>query len=185
MRIQLLSKRYAQALFGLALENKVLKEVHQDLFMVGTVLNENRELRKVLANPVLDGYKKVRVLNKLFEGKVQTLTIKFLALITKKGREKYILFICKSFEEIYKEYKNIMEVQLTTAYKADAKLRDEMIKKLETFTKKHLQLSESIDEEIIGGFKLNFMDYQYDASIKTQLKRLGKEFSKNLYVKQY
>lgn len=185
MRIQLLSKRYAQALFGLAIENKVLEEVHQDLFMVGTVLNENRELRKVLANPVLDGYKKVRVLNKLFEGKVQTLTIKFLALITKKGREKYILSICKSFEEIYKEYKNILEVHLTMAYKADAKLRAEMIKKLETFTKKHLQLSESIDEEIIGGFKLNFMDYQYDASIKTQLKKLGKEFSKNLYVKQY
>lgn len=185
MRIQLLSKRYAQALFDLALENKVLEEIHQDLFMVGTVLNENRELRKVLANPVLDGYKKVRVLNKLFEGKVQTLTIKFLALITKKDREKYILFICQSFEEIYKEYKNIIEVQLTAAYKADAKLRAGIIKKLETFTKKHLQLSESIDEDMIGGFKLNFMDYQYDASVKTQLKRLGKEFSKNLYVKKY
>jgi F-type H+-transporting ATPase subunit delta len=185
MRIQLLSKRYAQALFGLALENKVLEEVNDDMLLVGSVLDENRVLRKVMANPVMDGYKKVRVLRKLFEGKIQPLTFKFLELITRKGREQYISFICKAFSEIYKEYKNIIEVQLTTAFKADEKLRKTMLAKLQSFTDKHLKVSENIDEEIIGGFKLNFEDYQYDASIKTQLKRMGKEFSKNLYVRKY
>ena len=185
MRIQLLSNRYAQALFGLALENKILEEVKNDMLLIGTVLEENRNLRKVMANPVLDGYKKIRVLNKLFEGKIQTLSLKFLQLITRKGREQYISFICKAFNEIYKEYKNIVDVQFTTAYKIDEALRKTMLKKLKSFTDKHLEVSESIDEEIIGGFRLNFADYQYDASVKTQLKRLGKEFSKNLYVKQY
>lgn len=185
MRIQLLSKRYAQALFGLALENKILEEVKNDMLLVGAVLEENRVLRKVMANPVLDGYKKIRVLNKLFEGKVQNLSLKFLQLITRKNREQYISSICKAFNEIYKEYKNIVDVQFTTAYKIDESLRKTMLKKLKSFTDKHLEVSESIDEEIIGGFKLNFADYQYDASIKTQLKRLGKEFSKNLYVKEY
>lgn len=185
MRIQLLSKRYAQALFGLALEYKILEEVKNDLLLVSTVLEENRILRRVLANPVLDGYKKVRVLKKLFDGKVNKLTLKFLELITRKGRELYISSICDAFNEIYKEYKNIVEVQFTTAYKIDEQLRKPMLKKLQSFTDKQLEVSESIDEEIIGGFRLNFADYQYDASIKTQLKRLGKEFSKNLYVKQY
>jgi F-type H+-transporting ATPase subunit delta len=185
MRIQLLSKRYAQALFGLAVENNILEEVHADMLMVGAVLEENRVLRKVLANPVLDSYKKIKILNKLFDKKVQKLSLKFLLLITKKGREQYISFICKAFNEIYKEHKNIVEVQFTTAYKIDEELRKAMLKKLQSFTQKHLEISEKIDEEIIGGFKLNFEDYQYDASIKTQLKRLRKEFSKNLYVRKY
>lgn len=34
MRIQLLSKRYAQALFGLALENKILEEVKNDMLLI-------------------------------------------------------------------------------------------------------------------------------------------------------
>lgn len=185
MRIQLLSKRYAQALFGLAIENKILEEVQTDMLMVGAVLDENRVLRKVLANPVLDGYRKIKILNDLFDGKVQKLSLRFLVLITKKGREQYISFICKAFNEIYKEYKNIVEVQFTTAYKIDNKLRKTMLSKLQSFTKKQLEVSERIDEEIIGGFKLNFEDYQYDASIKTQLKRMRKEFSKNLYVRKY
>ena len=185
MRIQLLSKRYAQAIFGLALENKILEEVKNDMLLVNSVLDENRVLRRLMANPVLDGYKKIRVLNKLFEGKVQKLSLKFLQLITRKGREQYISFICKAFIEIYKEYKNIVDVQFTTAHKIDENLRKTMLKKLQEFTEKHLEVSENIDKEIIGGFKLNFADYQYDASIKTQLKRLGKEFSKNLYVKEY
>jgi F-type H+-transporting ATPase subunit delta len=124
-------------------------------------------------------------LKKLFEGKVQKLSLKFLQLIARKDRERYITFICKAFNEIYKEYKNIISVQLTTAYQTDAKLRKEVVSKLEAFTKKHLEISEIINEEIIGGFKLNFEDYQYDASISTQLKRMGKEFSKNLYVRKY
>ena len=185
MRIQLLSKRYAQALFGLAVENKILEEVQNDMLLIGTVLDENRTLRKVMANPVIDGYKKVRVLNKLFEGKIEKLSLKFLQLITRKDRERYITSICKAFDDIYKEYKNIISVQLTTAYKTDAKLRKEIVAKLEAFTKKHLEVSEVIDEKIIGGFKLNFEDYQYDASVSIQLKRVGKEFSKNLYVRKY
>jgi F-type H+-transporting ATPase subunit delta len=49
-------------------------------------------------------------------------------------------------------------------------------------TEKKLEVTEKVDEDLIGGFKLEFEDYQYDDSIKVQLKRLGSEFSDNLYV---
>ncbi len=182
MRIQLLSKRYAQALFDLALENNILDKVEKDIILIDSVLQQSRELRIILANPVLDGYKKIKILNRLFEGKVQTLTIKFLQLITRKGREEYIVHICKAFIDIYKEHKNIMSVTLTTAYKADKKTIDAILTKLKKVTEKELEVTEKVDENLIGGFKLDFEDYQYDDSVKVQLKRLGKEFSDNLYI---
>jgi F-type H+-transporting ATPase subunit delta len=86
MRVQLLSKRYAQALFDLAIELKQLEKVEKDMLLIGKVLRENRELRVILANAVLDNYKKVRVLNKIFDGKIEVITLKFLQLITGKNR---------------------------------------------------------------------------------------------------
>ena len=182
MRIQLLSKRYALALFDLAVENKILEQVYKDIVLIDKVLTESRELRKILDNAVLDGYKKVNILNKIFKGKIETLTLKFLQLITRKGREEYIVHICKAFIKIYKDYKNIMPVLLTTAYEVDEKTKKEILLKLRNFRDKEFELTEKIDEDLIGGFKLDFEDYQYDDTIRIQLKRLAKEFSDNLYV---
>jgi F-type H+-transporting ATPase subunit delta len=182
MRVKLLSKRYAQALFDLSIEMKILGEVEKDMKLILSVLRENRELRVVLANAVLDGYKKARVLNKIFDGKVQKLTLKFLDLIVRKNRVAYLDPVCISFETIYKEYKNIMPVTLTTAYKAERKTIDAILAKLESVTDKHLEVTEEIEEDLIGGFKLEFEDFQYDDSIKVQLKRMANRFSDNLYV---
>ncbi len=182
MRIKILANRYAQAVFDLALEMKVLEAVEKDMRLIGKVLEENRPLRKVLANPVIDWYKKDKVLIALFRGKVNVLTEKFFRLITRKGREEYLQFICVAFDEIYKEYKNIMPITLTTAYKAEKKEKDAILEKVADVTKKILEADEKVDESLIGGFKLEFEDYQYDDSIKVQLKRLGNEFSDNLYV---
>ena len=75
-----------------------------------------------------------------------------------------------------------MSVTLTTAYVADKKTINAILTKLKTVTEKELDVTEKIDENLIGGFKLDFEDYQYDDSVKVQLKRLGKEFSDNLYI---
>jgi len=182
MRIQLLSNRYAQALFDLSIENGILEKVQKDIVLIDKVLSENRELRVILNNAVLDGYKKIGILNKIFEGKIETLTLKFLQLITRKGREEYIVYICKAFISIYKKYKNIMPVTLTTASKLDDKVVKGILKKLNKFRDKEFELTEKIDKSLIGGFKLDFEDYQYDDTIRVQLKRLAKEFSDNLYV---
>ena len=185
MRIKLLSNRYAQALFDLAQEFKILDKVDADLKLVGKVMAENRELRVVMGNPIIDAHKKIKILNALFEGKLQELSIRFLRLITNKNREKYIPYICEAFDGIYKESKNIMPVSITTAQKADIKIIADISKKLKEATNINIELSEIINEDIIGGFVVNFQDYKYDASVINQLSKLKKGFSENLYKIQF
>jgi len=182
MRVTLLAKRYAQAVFDLAVENNILEEVAQDMILVKSVLDESRVLRKLMANPVIDYPKKIKVLDRIFDKKIQKLTHKFLKLITRKGREMYITYISAAFDEIYKEYKNILPVKLTTAIAVDEKIKKEILDKLEQVTDMNLEVTEIVDKELIGGFKLNFEDYQYNNSVKKQLQRLAKVFSDNLYV---
>ncbi len=182
MKSSLLAKRYAQALFDLAVEMKQLEDVAIDMLLINSVLDESRELRKVLDNPVLDDYKKVRIMDSLFGEKTQKLTLKFLHLIIKKGREGILIQTCKAFDVIYKEYMNIMPVTLTTASEINEKTKKEILDKLAQITEKKLEVTEIIDPDIIAGFKLDFEDYQYNNSVKVQLQRLAKVFSDNLYV---
>ena len=179
MRVKLLSKRYATAIFDLAVELNILEEVNADLILVKKVFRENRELDVIVSNPTINAHKKIVILDKIFEASTQKLTIKFIKLITLKGREQYIPHICDAFYDIYKDYKNILSVKLTTPLKADKKIADGIAKKLKEATSKNIELTENIDKEIIGGFVINFEDYKYDASIINQLNRLKKSFSDN------
>ncbi len=183
MRVNLLAKRYAQAVFDLALETKTVDRVAQDMKLVGSVLDENRELRKMMTNPVLDASKKIKVIKALFGPHVHELSLRFLNLITRKGREQFIQGICSAFDTIFMEYKNIMRANLTTAVPADAAIRKSIIASLHTMTDKDVELKEIVNEEIIGGFVLQMEDYQYDASVENQLRKLRKNFAENLYVK--
>ena len=185
MKVNLLSKRYAQAIFELSLEYKNTDNIAKDMVLIQKVLEQNRQLRKILENPVLDDVKKAGLLIKIFGNSVEKLTSRFLHLISRKGRASYLLSISYAFDEIYKDFKNIMTAELITATKADKEIRENIISKLKQITDKDIELNEIVDEEIIGGFVIKLEDYEYNASIANQLKRLEKEFSKNLFVKQF
>jgi F-type H+-transporting ATPase subunit delta len=152
------------------------------MILVKSVMDESRVLRKLMSNPVIDYSKKIKVLDRIFDKKIQKLTHKFLQLITRKGREVYITFIATAFDEIYKDYKKILPVKLTTAIAVNEKLKNEILDKLARVTDMNLEVTEIVDQELIGGFKLNFEDYQFNNSVKKQLQRLAKVFSENLYI---
>ncbi|MBE0651493.1 MAG: ATP synthase F1 subunit delta [Bacteroidales bacterium] len=185
MRVNLLAKRYADAVFELAVETKNVDRIAEDIKLVYKVLDENRLLRKIMDNPVIDASKKINILNKIFGEKVNDLSIRFLRLITRKGREMYIMGICEAFEDNYLDYKNIVRAELVTAYATDKEIRESVLAKLKTISNKDIMLSETVNEDIIGGFIMRIEDYQLDASVANQLKRLSKNFASNLYEKQF
>lgn len=184
MRVNLLAKRYAQALFDLSLEMKIQDKVEKDMQLIGEVLRDHRELRKLLKNPVVDNFKKVKLLNSIFEKSVQKITTKFFTLIVNKNRGMYIEPICEAYINIYKKYNNILTLEVTTPFKADKAIKDALSKKVAKATNMNIELQEKIDENLIGGFLLNYEDYQFDATIRTQLTELQREFSKNLFIKK-
>ena len=187
MRVHLLAKRYAEAVFEIAVESKNVDRIAEDLKLVYKVFDENRELKKIFANPVIDSAKKINILNKIFgnQGKISDLSMRFLNLITRKGREMYIMGICLAFENIYLDYKNIVKAELVTAFAPDKEIRESVMTKLKAITDKDVELHEITDDEIIGGFIVRIEDYQVDASVANQLKKLGKSFAGNLYEKQF
>jgi len=180
MRINLLAKRYAQALFDLALEQKIEDKIVKDMYLVKSVLEENRELSRILSNPVISDQKKIKILEAIFKKEINRLTLEFFKLLLKKNRETYLHAICVAYIDIHMDYNNILPLTFVTAFKTNKATKDAVIKKVIEATKKKVEVEEVIDDDIVGGFILNYGDYQYDASIKTQLNKLYKRLSNNL-----
>jgi len=180
------ASRYVKSLLGLAIEKGALDAVHSDMLMFSKIVDENRSFALMLRNPIIKHDKKRDVLEKIFKGKVHPLTMSIFDIITRKNREPLLPSIAKEFHNAYNEYKGVGKATVVTATPLDAKLRaefEQMVKGLSD--KKQVELVESVDPDMIGGFVLNIGDRQIDASIKNKLKALQVKFSQNPYIKEF
>ncbi len=185
MHEKLLAKRYAKAAFDLAVEMNIMEQVKTDMILVLDTCNKSKDLRLLLKSPVIHTAKKLLIINKIFEDHVEKLTTKFLDLIIKQKREAYIMEIARQFIELYKEYKNITTTYLRTPVKISDDIRKKVISLMEEHTQGEIELITEIDEDLIGGFVLDFDDKQFDASLQSRINKLRKEFEVNYYLRDY
>ena len=180
------ASRYVKALLGLAIEKNVVEEVHNDMLLFSSVCDSNRDFVVMLNSPVIKHDKKREILQALFKGQVNALTLSIFDIITRKNREPLLPGIAKEFHNAYNTYKNVSKATITTTAKLDAVLKAEFEKMAKTLTsRENIELIEKIDKEMIGGFVLNVGDKQIDASIKNKLKALKVKFSQNPYIKEF
>jgi len=186
MRISLVSERYAKSLFELAVEKKQEDAIYSDALELVSVCEENKIFVLVLKSPVISEEKKKKILKDMFENRFHAMTMKFLLILVRKNREVYIPEIARNLISLYKEYKKILPVLLTTAVPMTEAIRNRVITVMKEYTKWQIELIQKIDPEIIGGFILNWGDMQYDASIHYQIERLRRGSARiNLYKKGF
>lgn len=163
----------------LALEQGNLDKIYADMQLVSQAVNDSKELKNLLDNPIIKADKKNSILQAIFGGKVEELSAKFIALVTSKGRETLLPFIAVAFEQVYKEYKNISTVEVVSA----VALTEEQKKKILAIAAKqgvaNAEVVEKVDPSLIGGFVMKMGDKQIDASISHRINALKQELIKN------
>ncbi len=180
------TSRYVKSLLGLAVEKNALEAVHNDMLLFSRICDENRAFELMLKNPIIRHNKKREILERLFEGKVNPLTLAIFDILTRKNREPLLPGIAKEFHTAYNIYNGIGKAFITTAVPLDSQLRTEFENIVKRISEKdRVELTEKIDKEMIGGFVLNVGDRQIDASIKNKLQALKVKFSHNPYIKEF
>lgn len=150
----------------------MLEEVKADMLLFTKTIEENRELEVVLKNPIVLSDKKKGILKALFEKRVQPLTYKAFELILLKNRENILDEIAVEFVNEYNTLKGIAVATVATPYKLDNTQKKEISKIVEDITEKQVELVESVDESLIGGFVLKIGDIQIDESVKSKLAKI-------------
>jgi F-type H+-transporting ATPase subunit delta len=171
------ASRYAKALLELAIEQQKLESIESNMSRILAAAKETNEFQVFLDSPIINIDKKVAVLNSLF-GEFEPLTLSFLALITKNGRERLITEIAQSYISQVKEFKGIIPISITSARKLDESTKATILAKINASVTGTLEITELIDESLIGGFIVTMGDKQIDASVVSQLARMKQELTK-------
>ena len=171
--------RYSKALFGLALEKNILDDVYLDVLHVYETLSISKDLFHVLKSPIIRGEKKRNIAREVFENKINEVTLDFIFLTIKKRREGALKDIAVQFIGSYKEYKNILPVNIIAAQQIEEDAKAKIIEMLSEKTHKQIELNIQTDPSLIGGFVVNYEDKQLDASVRNKIHKLNKEFNIN------
>jgi len=167
--------RYAKSLFEQSKEEKSLDAVKEDMELVASTIAESRDLQNLLKSPIISLDKKGTVLAKIFADKVNKSTSGLLTLLVNKGREAELLGVANGFLKLYNQENNIVKAKLTTAISLDENLKKQFLKVANDATGKKVDLTEEVDEDLIGGYVLRFEDSQIDASVKTRLNKIKQQ----------
>ncbi|MCX6273133.1 MAG: ATP synthase F1 subunit delta [Bacteroidetes bacterium] len=180
-----IGSRYAKALLDIALEQDFLEKAREDMETIAQVVASSKEFRLLMGNPVVNAAKKTAVLKEIFGKYIHPGTLMFLTILTQKRREIHLGTIAAEFIRLYNEVKNIKIAYLKTAIAADEATRTKVTTIVKDRFHCNVQLVEEVDPKLIGGFVLKIGDYQYDASIASELIELRKQFQTNVYKKGF
>lgn len=166
-------KLYSEALFEIGLENNNLDELNDDIKQCRNVFEENPELVKLLASPVITNDEKIGVISSIFgeSGTVRD----FICVVTQKGRIGWFSDIAEEFRLKCSEHDNIAEMTVITSIPLKAAQREKLAKKLEDKSGKKIKLSEKTDPSILGGIIIEYGNTRIDDSIKGKLEAVSRQ----------
>ena len=178
-----LASRYAKSLMDLSIEKGQLENVYTDMLWLKGVTQSSREFVSLLRSPIIKGDKKTKILDAVAGNHISGLTNAFIHLLISKAREGNLPEIITSFIDQYKEYKDIHIVKLTTAAPISEPTRDAIVKQVKLSSGyDKIELEESVDHDLIGGFVLQIGDQLVDASVAYDLKTISRQFENNDFI---
>ena len=185
MKATRLTSRYAKSLLSLAIKENVLEKILEDMKQIENICSENKDLSLLLKSPVIKTDKKRSILSEVFSSSVSETTMSFINIIITKKREMYLEGIATSFISLYNIHNNIEIATLTSSHPVDEETKLEVLNFIKKNVKQKVEVTQIIDEELLGGMILRIGDKQLDASVSRNIKQLKQSFSKNLYIKDY
>lgn len=170
-----ISVRYARALYNTAKESGCDKEIYEQLGVFVKLYEENMaEMNAAFDNPVIDKEDRRNLLLTAMGSEISPCLKDFVDLVVERHREDKMYLMAKKYEELYREENKILQTRITTATQLNPATLEEIRKCVEHDFDANVEMSETIDPSLIGGFVLDVGDERYDASIARQLRLLKK-----------
>lgn len=175
---------YAQGLLEVAQEHGVADNVYNDLQRLQGMLaapkpsgdNEDppmNELRSFLFNPLETEGRKEVVDSLGKEYKLQDETVNTLKVLIDNNRLECIEELVDVYERVYNETTDTKIITLYSAARMEQEQEFEIARQLQEVTKsKNIKIKPVIDEDLLGGFIVQYGDNRVDLSLRGHLERI-------------
>jgi F-type H+-transporting ATPase subunit delta len=175
--VEEIAEVYSRSLFGVAKEQDVLDEVHDQLGEFADAVSESHELQIFFFSPYFSSEEKKEGIRKLIEDGNEYF-VNFLELVAEKHRMPAIFRIRRAFDELWREENRLLPVHVTSAVELDDSTLKEIGDRIAEQTGQKVELTKGVDPEVLGGLVLRVGNMILDASIRMKLERLRKQVAK-------
>lgn len=176
------ARRYAQALTEEAQSQGTLDAADADVALLAETLGGSRDLQLALTSPVVPAPKKRAVLDRLFDGKVSDLTLRFLRLLVEKQRDDRIPDILAAYRQLRDERTGTVEATVRTARPLSPEEAERLKGALEARSGKTVRMDLRVEPSLIGGLVVRLGDVVYDRSVRHQLDTLRGQLAQRAAV---
>ena len=169
----LISDRYASALYDLASEKKLVDIVLDDLLFIQSMIKNNKDLKLVVKSPLIKSNDKLVILQNILKSKKPNeLSSTFLKVLSKNKRFQKTLDIISQFKNINAQKRGDVLADITSAEKLSNEQQDSIKEQLRTILGDKLSLNYKVDEQIIGGLIIKVGSKMIDTSLSNKINKL-------------
>jgi F-type H+-transporting ATPase subunit delta len=172
-----IARVYARSLFEVAREQDKLEVVREQLGEFADALAGSHELQVFFFSPYFSTVEKKDGLHRTVEGADETLS-NFLELLLENHRMPVVFRVRREFDRLWDEANDLLPVQITSAVALDESVSRRIGDEIGRQTGKQVQLTSTVDADVIGGIVLRVGNSILDASIRNRLETLRKQVAK-------
>ncbi len=165
---------YAQALLELAESRDLLTQTAEDVAGINHVIAENPTFAHYVGDPSVSQSERDQLIDRVFGDRTSTLLVSYLKLLNSKHRLNDFPGIAAAFKTLLDKRSGNVDVEVIVAHPLEPQMLDEVRQQLGAKMGKNVNVSQHIDESLIGGVILKIGDSLIDGSVKNQLETLKK-----------
>jgi len=175
MNAPTLVRRYAVTLLEAAVDTQVLEPVHRDVQGLVETLRQSPDLVSFLLDRRLDPGTQHDVLEELFAGKVQGLTLNYLRLVVQRRRAYLLPEVLEAFCKLVEERAGVVRAEVRSAVELSEEQAERLRERLAAYTGKKVRLQVQVDGSLRGGLVARVGDTIFDGSLEAHLERLHRQ----------
>jgi len=166
-------KRYAQAIFQLAVQQDQVDQWAGDLDSISRVL-QDEEFSSFLEHAKVPLAEKHRSIETVFPD-TNPLVRNLVALLISRGSVKLIGDVHLSYSQLVDEYRGRQRVEVTSAVSLDTAELERISRFVSELIQKEVVVSTEVDETILGGVIIQVGDQLLDGSVRSRLEGLRRQ----------
>ena len=170
----LIPRRYAKALYKVAVDRNDAEELYTLMKHLCTADEAEHALGQAIANPFISVSDKCSLISAAAGQDAENATFAdFLKLLVENKRLDLIFAIAREYTALYRQQRDIYKVEVVSA----APLSEPDEKRLKALIENNLkggsmEYSSRVDPDLIGGFTVTIDNRKLDASVSNELKQL-------------
>jgi F-type H+-transporting ATPase subunit delta len=177
MSLRTSANRYAKALFDVALQEQAdLAQIGRDVEAVVAMLKGSPDLEQSANRSGVTDADRLAIVEKVSAAMGLTSPVKKLFLLLTQSRKLVLMpDLAAAYGERLLSHQNIVRAEVTSAAPLSPEKTKALKESLSQVTGKQVELSVSVDPELLGGVVARIGSTVYDGSVKTQLQRMRQE----------